>query len=149
MIDSIGKHFDKSAIALAAPRRPNTLLPHKNRGRGKREPYFVANLLSKSVLAVAGVANNQQLWPAALPWRFVKVCHCGPENTIIANHCRRGMGYYGIMERPITYTPVRRDGEPGWKLPYHYGAVPSSGNVVVIDPAGKTKLVSRKSLTKH
>jgi len=53
------------------------------------------------------------------------------------------------MERPHEYTMVRCDGKSGYKLPYPFGALPSSGNVVVVDPAGVTRLVSRKSLTKH
>jgi hypothetical protein len=53
------------------------------------------------------------------------------------------------MDRPSSYTFVKVDGRPGWKLPYHYGALPSSGKVAVIDPAGVTRPVSRKSITKH
>lgn len=53
------------------------------------------------------------------------------------------------MERPFGYTTVKCDGRPGYKLPYSYKLLPSSGRVVVIDPAGVTQLVSRKSLTKH
>jgi hypothetical protein len=51
------------------------------------------------------------------------------------------------MERPTSYTMVKHDGQSGWKLPYAYKVLPSSGGVVVIDPAGVTRLVSRKSLT--
>jgi hypothetical protein len=53
------------------------------------------------------------------------------------------------MERPEHYTMVRCDGQPGWKLPYPFGAMPSSGRVVLVDPSGVTRLVSRKSITKH
>jgi hypothetical protein len=53
------------------------------------------------------------------------------------------------MERPLQYTMVKVDGKAGYKLPYHFGALPSSGRVVVIDPAGVTRSVSRKSITKH
>ncbi len=53
------------------------------------------------------------------------------------------------MERPQVYTMIRCDGQPGWKLPYAFGVLPSSGRVAVIDPAGVTRLVSRKSITKH
>jgi hypothetical protein len=52
------------------------------------------------------------------------------------------------MERPNTYTPVKCDGRPGYKLPYNYKLLPSSGNVVVIDPKGVTRLVSCKSLSR-
>ena len=54
-----------------------------------------------------------------------------------------------FMERPLTYTPVRVDEQAGWKLPYHYKALPSSGTVVVVDPEGVTRPVSRKRVTKH
>lgn len=53
------------------------------------------------------------------------------------------------MERPDTYTHVKCDGQSGWKLPHSYKVLPSGGRVVVIDPAGVTRLVSRKSLTLH
>lgn len=53
------------------------------------------------------------------------------------------------MERPVQYTMVRVDGKAGYKLPYAYGVLPSSGKVVVIDPAGVTRSVSRKSISKH
>ena len=51
------------------------------------------------------------------------------------------------MERPRDYTMVRHDGQPGWKLPHSYKLLPSGGRVVVIDPSGTTRLVSRKALT--
>jgi hypothetical protein len=51
------------------------------------------------------------------------------------------------MERPHDYTMVRHDGQLGWKLPYPYKLLPSGGRVVVIDPSGITRLVSRKALT--
>ena len=51
------------------------------------------------------------------------------------------------MERPLDYTMVKHDGQSGWKLPYPYKLLPSGGRVVAIDPAGVTRLVSRKSLT--
>ena len=53
------------------------------------------------------------------------------------------------MERPREFTMVRHDGEPGWKLPYPYKLLPSSASagVVVIDPAGVTRHVARKTLT--
>jgi hypothetical protein len=53
------------------------------------------------------------------------------------------------MERPMQYTMVKCDGKPGYKLPYPFGALPSSGRVVVIDPQGISRLVSRKSLVKY
>lgn len=53
------------------------------------------------------------------------------------------------MERPTSYTFVKCDGQSGWKLPYNFKLLPSSGRVVVIDPGGVTRLVSRKSLTLH
>jgi hypothetical protein len=53
------------------------------------------------------------------------------------------------MERPLSYTPVKCDGKSGWKLPYPYGVLPSSGSVVAVDPAGVTRLISRKLITKH
>lgn len=47
------------------------------------------------------------------------------------------------------WTHIKCDGQPGWKLPYAFALLPSSGRVVVIDPAGVTRLVNRKSITKH
>lgn len=49
----------------------------------------------------------------------------------------------------MSYTMVKCDGRPGYKLPYSYKLLPSGGRVVVIDPAGVTRLVSRKSLSLH
>jgi hypothetical protein len=58
------------------------------------------------------------------------------------------MGYDSVMEkRPNTYEFVRHDGQRGWRIPYPYCALPSSGRCVAIDPAGVTHLVNRKSLT--
>ncbi len=53
------------------------------------------------------------------------------------------------MERPREFTMVRHNGEIGWKLPYPYKLLPSSATagVVVVDPAGVTRLVARKTLT--
>jgi len=53
------------------------------------------------------------------------------------------------MERPLSYTHIRVAGQPGYKLPYPYALLPSSGRVVVVDPQGVSRLVDRKSLTKH
>jgi hypothetical protein len=53
------------------------------------------------------------------------------------------------MERPREFTMVRHNGEIGWKLPYSYKLLPSSGRVVVVDPKGITRLVSRKALALH
>ena len=53
------------------------------------------------------------------------------------------------MERPFTYTPIRVDGVVGYKLPYSYKLLPSGGRVVVVAPNGESKLVSRKTITKH
>lgn len=53
------------------------------------------------------------------------------------------------MERPLQYAMVRVDGKAGYKLPYPYGVLPSSGKVVVVSPEGVTQSVSRKSITKH
>lgn len=53
------------------------------------------------------------------------------------------------MERPSSYTMVKCDGVSGYKLPYSFKLLPSSGRVVVIDPKGVSQLVSRKSLTLH
>jgi len=57
------------------------------------------------------------------------------------------MRYDWAMEKTFSYTMVRHDGEPGWKLPYSYKLLPSSGRVTVIDPQGITRLVSRKALS--
>jgi hypothetical protein len=55
------------------------------------------------------------------------------------------------MERPREFTMVRHNGEIGWKLPYSYKLLPSSATagVVVVDPKGITRLVSRKALALH
>ncbi len=53
------------------------------------------------------------------------------------------------MERPNDYTMIKHNGEPGWKLPYAYKLLPSGGRVVVVDPKGVSRLVSRKSLALH
>jgi hypothetical protein len=53
------------------------------------------------------------------------------------------------MERPRDYTMVKHNGQTGWKLPYSYKLLPSGGRVVVVDPEGITRLVSRKALTLH
>jgi hypothetical protein len=52
------------------------------------------------------------------------------------------------MDRPISYTAVKHNGETGWKLPYAFGVLPSSGRVIAIDPNGVTRLVSRKLLAR-
>lgn len=54
-----------------------------------------------------------------------------------------------IMERLFTYTPIRVDGVVGYKLPYSYKLLPSGGRVVVVAPNGESKLVSRKTITRH
>jgi hypothetical protein len=51
-----------------------------------------------------------------------------------------------MEQRPHTYESVRRNGQPGWRIPCPYYALPKSGRCVAIDPAGVTRLVDRKSL---
>lgn len=62
----------ESAVVVAAPLLPNALRSNKSRRGRERKAHLVTDFLGKGVLAMAGMANDQQ--PGLVPV-FVKVRH--------------------------------------------------------------------------